>query len=258
MVLVGDQDGHQRFRLQQFPLHMAGTGEDALLYPAAAAGCRQVVRHGFLRGFYHIGLGFGAAGGGRRMNPPVIQHLRDMQRCGVGVFRLHGVDQSQEQIMILCAVTLRALPADGIKQTFAEHGQVADVVAGHQVFRRIVRLKVGHMGGFGAFAEKGFIAVGEIGPRFLQFFAHAVDSVRGQDVIMVCQSQIFPLCQPGRRVGVGRNALVFNFHIANARVGRHVLLHQLPHIGVGIVRSIRQAELPVVGGLVFHTIEKFC
>ena len=75
---------------------------------------------------------------------------------------------------------------------------------------------------------------------------------------MVCQSQIFPLCQPGRRVGVGRNALVFNFHIVNARVGRHVLLHQLPHIGVGIVRSIRQAELPVVGGLVFHTIEKFC
>lgn len=47
-----------------------------------------------------------------------------MQRCGVGVFRLHGVDQPQEQIMILCAVTLRALPADGIKQTFAEHGQV--------------------------------------------------------------------------------------------------------------------------------------
>ena len=59
--------------------------------------------------------------------------------------------------MILCAVTLRALPADGIKQTFTEHGQVADVVAGHQVFRRIVRLKVGHMGGFGAFAEKGFM-----------------------------------------------------------------------------------------------------
>ena len=72
--------------------------------------CRQVVRHGFLRGFYHIGLGLGAAGGGRRMNPPVIQHLRDMQRCGVGVFRLHGVNQPQEQIMILCAVTLRRSP----------------------------------------------------------------------------------------------------------------------------------------------------
>ena len=51
------------------------------------------------------------------MHPPVVQHLRDMHRLGgMASAALHGVDQPQEQVMILGAVTLRALAADGVEQ----------------------------------------------------------------------------------------------------------------------------------------------
>ena len=45
------------------------------------------------------------------MHPPVVQHLRDMHRLGGRVAALHFIDKPQEKVMILGAVTLRALAA---------------------------------------------------------------------------------------------------------------------------------------------------
>ena len=96
VVLVGDQDRHQRLRLVDLPAYMAGAGEFARFHRAAASGCRQMIRHRLLRRRHHIGLGVRAAAGGRRVYPPVIQHLRDVQGLGGGVAALHFVDDTQK------------------------------------------------------------------------------------------------------------------------------------------------------------------
>lgn len=88
------------------------------------------------------------------MHPPVVQHLRDMHRLGGRVAALHFIDKPQEKVMILSAVTLRALAAHGFEQFFFEHRQMADVVDGHQVFRRVVGLEVAHAGCSGVFSNK--------------------------------------------------------------------------------------------------------
>ena len=116
VVLAGNEDGHQRRLLRQRPLHMAGAGEFAPLHRAAAPGGRQMIRHCPLRRLLHIGLGRRAAAGGRRVDPPVVQHLREMPGLRRRVTPLHFIDQTQEKVVILCAVTFRALTAHRVKQ----------------------------------------------------------------------------------------------------------------------------------------------
>lgn len=108
------------------------------------AGGGQMVGHRLAGGSFHIGFGPGAAAGGGRVHPPVVEHLRNVQRLGRRVAALHLIDEAQEQVVVLGAVTFRTLAAHRFKQFPPEHRQMADVVDSHQIFRGIIRLEVAH------------------------------------------------------------------------------------------------------------------
>ena len=235
---------------------MAGAREFARLHSAVAAGGGQMVGHRLTGGRFHVGLSPGAAAGGGRMHPPVVQHLRDMHRLGGRVAALHFIDKPQEKVMILGAVTRRALAAHGFEQFFFEHRQMADVVDGHQVFRRVVGLEVAHAGVFGGFLKQGLVAVGEVRAGLSQQLAHAVDGVRSQHVIMVGQRQVGAGGQLGGLIGVGGDALIFNLAVDNARVGCRAGLHGALHVGVSRIAGIDQHQLPVGGRLALHAVQK--
>ena len=78
-----------------------------------------------------------------------------------------------------------------------------------------------------------------------------------QNVVVVSQRQILPRSQHRCGVGVGRNALVFDFFVYDALILCLIFLHDALHITVLRVRSIGQAELSVGGGLVHKGIQKF-
>ena len=133
---------------------------------------------------------------------------------------------------------------------------MADVVDGHQVFRRVVGLEVAHAGVFGGFLKQGLVAVGEVRAGLSQQLAHAVDGVRSQHVIMVGQRQVGAGGQLGGLVGVGGDALILNLAVDNARVGCRAGLHGALHVGVGRVAGIDQHQLPVGGRLALHAVQK--
>ena len=158
--------------------------------------------------------------------------------------------------MVLGAVAGGALAAHRFIQAAAEHRQVADVVDGHQVFRRIVRLEMPHPGSPGGLFKEGLVAVGKVRPGFGQGFAHAEHRVGGQHVVVVGQGQIVPAGQGGGRVGVGRDAAVPDLAVEDAAVLRGPLLRHAAHLGVGFVAGVRQHQLPVGGRLGLHAVQE--
>ena len=191
------------------------------------------------------------------VDPPVIQHLREVPGLRRRVTPLHFVDQTQEKVVILCAVTFRALTAHRVKQRLFEHRQMADVVHRHQVFGGVVRLKVPHHGLADGFLEQRFVTVHKFRPGFLEELPRAIHRMGGQHIIVIRQRQIVPGGQRRRRVGVGGNAPVFNFGVHDARVLRRAGAGGLAHFGVGGIGGVRQHQLPVGGGLVLHAVQKF-
>ena len=215
-----------------------------------------MVRYCPLCGPDHIGFGIGAAAGGSRVDPPIIQHLRNVHGLRRRVPPLHFVDDAQEKVVVLRAVTFRTLAAHSIEPFFFEHGKMADIVAGHQVFRRVIRLEMSHRGAADILFKQRFIAVRKRRTGFLQHFAHTVNRVRGQYIVVVCQRQIRPVGQSGGRIGVGCDPLILDLHIADTRVLRGPGTDHLSHLGVGLVGSIGQTKLPVGCGLALHAVQK--
>ena len=179
-----------------------------------------------------------------------------MHGRGGRVGGLHGVDQAQEQVVVLRAVTFAALAAGLLVQRLFEHGQVADIVAGHQVFRRIVRLEVRDMGALRRFAEQRFVAVQESRAGGGRRPAHLVHGVRGQQVVVVGQRQVGPGGQRRGGVGVGGDAFVFDLAVDDAGVGRRARLCQLAHAGVGGVGGVGKHKLPARAGLGLDAVEE--
>ena len=104
VVLIGDEDADFRVALN-FPQDAVGAGEQSIGDGAHPARAGQVVGQRLFGRLGHIGLGVGAAGGGARMDPPVVEHLGQMGRAA------HFFDQAEEEVMVLAAVALRALAA---------------------------------------------------------------------------------------------------------------------------------------------------
>ena len=133
---------------------------------------------------------------------------------------------------------------------------MADIVDRHQVLRCIVGLEMADPRVLGRFLKQGLVTVGKVCAAVGQRLAHAVDCVGGQHIIVVSQRQILAGGQLGGGVGVGGNALVFNFGVDNAGILRGAGLHSLAHIGVGGIAGVHQHKLPVGGGLCLHAVEK--
>ena len=78
-----------------------------------------------------------------------------------------------------------------------------------------------------------------------------------QNVVVVSQRQIFPCRQLRGGVGVGRNALIFDFFVYDLLILLLIFLYDPSHVPVSGVRSIGKAELPVGRGLPHKRIQKF-
>ena len=164
--------------------------------------------------------------------------------------------------MVLTAVALRALAANGVPQGFPEHRQMADVVAAQQVIRRIVRLEVGYHGPPDALGKQRFVTVQKavrpaLCPQLQDGFAHGVQRVGRKDVVVVGKGQIFAGGKLCRSICVCRNALVFDLFVYDALIFPLIFLYDALHIGMFCIGSIRKAELPVGGRLVHKGIQKF-
>ena len=158
--------------------------------------------------------------------------------------------------MILRAVAGRALTADGVEQRFFEHGQMADVVDGHQVLGRIVGLEVADARVLGRFLKQGLVAVGKRRAALGQRFAHAIDGMRREHVVVVGKGQILTRCELRSLVRIGGNALVLDFGVDDALVLRGAGADCLAHVGVGTVAGVHQNQLPVRRGLGLHAVQK--
>ena len=189
------------------------------------------------------------------MHPPVVEHLRHMGRAA------HLLNEAEEEVVVLAAVTLRALAAHFVPQGPLEHGQMADVVAAEQVVRGVIGLEVGHEGALDALGKERLVAVDKavrlaLGPQLQNGLAHGVHGMRGQNVVVVGEGKVFAAGQPGGGVGVGRNALVFDFFVYDVLIFRLIFLYDTLHAAVGGVGSVREAELAVGGRLVHEGIQK--
>ena len=158
--------------------------------------------------------------------------------------------------MILRVVTGRALTADGVEQRFFEHGQMADVVDGHQVLGRIVGLEVADARVLGRFLKQGLVAVGKRRAALGQRFAHAIDGMRREHVVVVGKGQILTRCELRGLVRIGGNALVLDFGVDDALVLRGAGADCLAHVGVRVVGGVHQNQLPVRRGLGLHAVQK--
>ena len=137
VILVGDEDAHLRLP-HNVPPDPIGAGVQAILYGTGAAGALQMVGQRLLCRFGNVGLGIGAAGGRAFVHPPVVEHLRHMGRAA------HLLNEPEEEVVVLTAITFGAFPAHLLEQLPPEHGQMADVVAAEQIIRGIIGLEVGH------------------------------------------------------------------------------------------------------------------
>ena len=164
--------------------------------------------------------------------------------------------------MVLTAVALRPLAAQLVPQGFFKHRQMADVVAAQQVIRGIVRLEVRHYWPTDILTEQRFVAVDKAVrlsplPQLQDCLAHGVHGMWRKDIIVVGKSQIFPCCQLRCGIGIGCNALIFDFFIYDPLILCLIFLHDTPHIAVLRIRGIRKAELTVGGRLIHEGIQKF-
>src|SRR5699024_4460183 len=105
------------------------------------------------------------------------------------------------------------------EQRRAKDGQMADVVAALEIFRRVVGLEVPGARLFDVGLKQGFVAVQEGSAGLLCGAGHPVDRMGGQHVVVVGQCHVFAVGQLGGGVGVGRDAPVFDLHIPDAAVG---------------------------------------
>ena len=72
------------------------------------------------------------------MDPPVVEHLRDMGRAA-GL-----LDEAEEEVVVLTAVAGGPLAAQLLVQRPPEDRQMADVVAAEQIIRGIIGLEMAH------------------------------------------------------------------------------------------------------------------
>ena len=138
------------------------------------------------------------------MHPPVVEHLGYMHRRRSGVSGCISSIMRRNRSWSWAPSHSGALAPHRLEQFPAEHRQMADIIAGHQVFGGIVGLEVGHVGVLGRVAEKRLVTVKELRHRPAAFcLPDARPMCRwhgGQLVVMVGQGKIRPVGQLRRRL----------------------------------------------------------
>ena len=123
---------------------------------------------------------------------------------------------------------------------------MADVVVGPQVIDGIVRLEMhGDHPVDVAVLKRGLVAVDIVRSPFVDGFRILVQGAGMENIVMIEEPDVLPRGQLETLVGVSGNPLVFGeFSIHDPPVLRSIFPADLPHVSVGIVRTVRQTELP--------------
>ena len=161
--------------------------------------------------------------------------------------------------MILASVVLAAKQPRLVQKFSGKGGKVADIVVAAQVIDGKIRLEMQHDHVVDAVALEGdLIAVNIIRARLIDGLHILVEHSRVQDIVVIQKGDIIARGQLQALVGVARDALVVLQHMVDdARILRGVFLTDLSHVRVLVIASVRQAQLPVLIGLVLHAVQKF-
>ena len=164
--------------------------------------------------------------------------------------------------MVLTAVALGAFAAQLLIQRPLEDRQMTDVVAAKQIIRGIIGLEVSHHRLFDVLGEERLVTVEETIrlPLFAELqdsFTHRVHGVGGQHIVVVSEGKIFARRQRLGGVGVGGDALIFDLFVYDSLIFLLIFPYNALHLGVGVVGSVREAELTIGGGLVHKGAQKF-
>ena len=105
----------------------------------------------------------------------------------------------------------------------------------------------------------GFIAVNVVRILFINDFYIFIQSTGMEDVVLIQQSDEFSRCHGKAGVSVTGNSLIlFQFFINDSSIGTGcILFADFSHIAMGIIGAVRQAEFPVLVGLVHDRIQHF-
>lgn len=72
----------------------------------------------------------------------------------------------------------------------------------------------------------------------------------GQHIVVIGEGEIFARRQRLGGVGVGGDALIFDLFVYDSLIFLLIFPYNTLHLGVGVVGSVRKAELTIGGGLV--------
>ena len=164
---------------------------------------------------------------------------------------LRIVRQAQNHIMILAAVKFCPKQFRAIQQLSGKYAEMTNIVVRAQVVDRIIRLEVhrDHLVDVRALKRR-FITVNKVRILFVDRLYILVKCAGMQNIVVVKQPDKLAGCKLIAFVRVARNALVFGKLLINdSRILRRQPFAVFTDIGVRIVRTVRQTQLPVFVGL---------
>ena len=169
------------------------------------------------------------------------------------------VCQAQNHVVILAPVKFGPVQLRPLQQLFIEHAEMTDIVVGTQVVDGVIRLEMhgDHLIHIAVF-EGGFVAVDIIRVLFIDHLHIFIQHAGMKQVVVVKRRHEFSRRHFQTSVGVLRDSAVFfKLFVYNPAVLCRVFPADLSHVGMGIVRTVRQAQLPVLIGLCLHGLDHF-
>jgi hypothetical protein len=153
--------------------------------------------------------------------------------------------------MILAAVKFCPKQLRAIQQLSGKYAEMTNIVVGAQVVDGIIRLEVhrDHLVDVRALKRR-LITVNKVRILFVDRLYILVKCAGMQNIVVVKQPDKLAGCKLIAFVRVARNALVFGKLLINdSRILRRQPFAVFADIGVRIVRTVRQTQLPVFVGL---------
>ena len=115
----------------------------------------------------------------------------------------------QEKIMVLAPVKTGSHSADFFQQGFSDHRQVTHIIVTDQGIRTIVRLVMRIHMPSAVLGDPVLIGINHIRVFIRNTFRHPPQCIRGQQIVMVAQGNVFSLCKRHRFVCIAADAPVF-------------------------------------------------
>ena len=209
-----------------------------------------MIRDSAFGGVDRVCFGGNISRGGTRVTSPIIQKFRHMHNLP------RFVRQPENHVVILRAVKLAAVELFPFEQLPVKTGQMTDIIVRPEIVDRVVRLEMNrHKVIQVRFPERRFVAVQIIGALFVDDLRVLVQNRRVQIVVMVKRRDVISLRKRETLICiVGYTAVFIELLICNPLrevfTAASVFGDNLSDISVSIVRTVREAELPVVIGLV--------